>query len=519
MRPPLGPSRPGLLVATVLVALVGAAAALAAQDASPYVPLEHWTMPYVEHLIARGLVRDPTPLTRPFRRHDLVAALQAVDTLTASASELHTLHRLLAALDVAHPAPRYRIVADVGLAAATYARRDPLAAITDTGPRQAGVGHGTVNGGLDIEFAFGPVVAVTHPYLDTRLKYDPDWYGQKTRVVAGRAAESYVTAQWRFGEVFFGRLDRNWGPSGIQGLYLSDNPYGLDHLGIALGTANFQLQAIATQLEDRVDSTGALVHRYMRQHRLWVRPNNRLALALWEGTIPAGPGRQFEPWYLNIMNLGLLEQQNAGGKIESALGLDIERHGTVTLFAQYMQGDIQVDRKGPADLKPTSYGLTVGATGSLGVAAAAWTAFYTRVANLAYRDETNYDTPQYHGLGTGRNFADYDQATVQLGLLPRPGLLLHPELTLLRQGEGDPRHPFPPVAAYPTTPTIFQGTVERTLRAALSGTYAPTERLGVTFDVGVHHITNFQHVTGDTRTKFIGSVGVNYRFAWMGALP
>ncbi|HEX4601035.1 MAG TPA: hypothetical protein VH116_06565, partial [Gemmatimonadales bacterium] len=486
---------------------------------SPYVPLGHWTMPYVEHLIARGIITDPTPLTRPLKRHDLVVALHAVDTLTVSASVLATLHRLLAALDVAQPAPRYRLVADVGLAAATYARRDPLAAITDTGPRQAGAGHGTANGGLDIELLFGPVVAVTHPYLDTRLKYDPDWYGQKTRVVAGRAAESYIAAQWRLGELFFGRLDRNWGPSGIQGLLLSDNPYGLDHLSITLGTANFQLQAIATQLDDRVDSTGTLVHRYMRQHRLWVRPGKRLAVALWEGTIPAGPGRQFEPWYLNIMNLGLLEQQNAGGKIESALGLDIERQGDVTLYAQYMQGDIQVDRNLPTDLKPTSYGLTVGAKGALGFSAAAWNLFYTRVANLAYRDETNYDTPQYHGLGTGRNFADYDQATLTLGLLPRPGLLVHPELTLLRQGEGDPRHPFPPVSAYPATPTIFQGVVERTLRAALSGSYAPTERLGLTFDVGVHHTTNYQHVTGDTRTQFIGSVGVSYRFVWVGALP
>ncbi len=229
--------------------------ALAAQEASPYVPLGHWTMPYVEHLIARGVIRDPTPLTRPLKRADLVRALREVDTLTVNATVAKTVRRLLTAFQPFERGTRYRVAGDLGIAAATYARRDPLAAIDDTGPRQTGPDHGTVSGGLDIEFRLGRVVAVTHPYFDTRLKYDPDWYGYKKRFIAGRTAEAYLSAQWSMAELFFGRLDRNWGPSGIQGLLLSDDPYGLDHLAIALGTPNFQLQAMATQL-DEADSAG-----------------------------------------------------------------------------------------------------------------------------------------------------------------------------------------------------------------------------------------------------------------------
>ncbi len=508
-----------LLCASFFIANPALTERAMAQDASPYVPLQHWTVPYVEHLIARGVIPDPTPLTRPLKRADVVRVLRAVDTLTVSDAVANTVRRLLAALGGAPPGPRYRIAGDVGVAAATYARRDPLAAIDDSGPRAAGPGHATANGGLDIEFLLGHVVAVTHPAFDTRLKYDPDWYGKQDRAVAGRTAEAYVAAQWHLGEVFFGRLDRNWGPSGIQGLLLSDEPYGLDHLGLTVGTANFQLQAMATQLDDRTDSTGAVVHRYMAQHRLLIRPGTSLAVALWEGSVLSGPGRQFEPWYLNVMNLGVLEQVNNAGNVNSFVGVDVERHGDLTLFGQFMLDDIQIDRKTPADQKPSSYGLTVGAKGGLGFSALSWTLFYTRVTNLTYRNEDNLQVPLYHFLGTGRNFADYDQATVKLTLLPQPGLLVTPELTLLRQGEGDPRQPHPPVSAYPTTPTIFQGVVERTLRAALSGSYAPSDRLGVTFDAGVHHITNFQHAPGDTRTTFIGAVGVSYRFHLAGELP
>src|SRR6185437_3803760 len=99
---------------------------LGAQSASPYLPISHWATPYIEHLITRGVVVDPTPLTRPWRETAIVQALKGADT----------------------------------------------------------TGHGTVNGGANVDFRFGPIVAVTHPELDTRLKYDPDWYGRKNRVIA-----------------------------------------------------------------------------------------------------------------------------------------------------------------------------------------------------------------------------------------------------------------------------------------------------------------------------------------------
>jgi hypothetical protein len=48
-------------------------------------------------------------------------------------------------------------------------------------------------------------------------------YGKKDRVIAGRFAEAYVSAQWRR-ELFFGSLDRNWGPRFTEGLLVSPSP-------------------------------------------------------------------------------------------------------------------------------------------------------------------------------------------------------------------------------------------------------------------------------------------------------
>ena len=511
-----------LVAAVVGVNLTGSLAAQqgpATSAASPYVPIQHWAMPVIEHLIASGVLRDPTPLTRPLKQADVVRALEEVDTLRVTDAVYATVQRLLRAFRPAAPEPRYRFAGEAGLAAATYSVRDPLELGRGVPPRPYGPSRLFGHVGAELQLTFGPGIAVSHISEDTRLRSDTDWFD--TRRNGLRAAEAYVGGQWRYAELTFGVLDRNWGPSGIQGLLLSDNPYNLDHLAIRLGPRSVQLQAVVTQLDTQADTSGAPVNRYMMQHRLYVHPPGRWTVAAWEGTVWSGVGRQAEPWFLNIVNVGYLVGSYIGSSTNVSnafLGLDVERRGATTVFAQLMLDDIQVQRQQPADLKPTSYGLTAGAKGGVRQGTVAWTAFYTRVANLTYRNEEPLQKPLFHLLGTGRNFADYDQATIKLGVLTPAGALLEPELTVLRQGEGDPRLPHPPVAAYPSTPTLFQGVVEGTVRLALGGSWQRAG-WGVAANAGVHLVHNAGHITGAKATHFVGSAGLSYRFGVDAAVP
>ena len=483
---------------------------LLAQEASPYLPMSHWATPFIEHLITAGRIADPTPLTRPFRTDQVLRALDAVDSTTVTRAEWAVVRQVRSDLrrEERGPTARLDVHADVG--ASSHARRDPL--------REAGVGHGTFSGGAALTLFLGPVVFVSHPYFDTRLKYDPDWFGKKDRVIAGRFDEAYISAQFTNVELFFGSLDRNWGPSAVQGLLLSDSPYAPDHFALSIGTTGVRLEGIATQLNDLTDTTGAAVNRYMVQHRLWIRPPGRWTVALWEGSVFSGVGRQLEPWYANFASLGLLAQVNTKTNVNSFLGFDVQRQGKVTIFAQGMLDDIQVDRKAAADQKPSSYGLTVGAQGSIPQAAAAWTFFYTRVTNLTYRNEDNFQTPIYFGLGTGRNFSDYDQTSLKLGFMPASQILVQPEITFLRQGEGDLHLPHPPVSAYPATPGFLAGVVERTLRLA-TGAHAAHGRWVLSGDAGVHLISNAGHVTGASKTRWVGTVQLTWRTKKEGRLP
>jgi len=492
-----------------LVPLLLFAAPLAAQDASPYVPLAWWGSAYVEHLIARGRIADPSPLTRPFREADLRRALDATDSASVSRAEWDVVRRLRAELTHREQGPTARLTLHAGVAASTQARRDAL--------RDSGTGHGDWTGGADLQLRFGSVVAVTHPYIDTRLKWDPDYFGKKDRVIAGRNAEAYVSGQWRYGELFFGALDRNWGPPAVEGLLLSPSPYSYDHLGVTLGTTGVRLEGVLTQLDDLPDTGGTLNHRYFVAHRLVLRPPGHTTFALWEGDVLAGPGRELEPWYANILTLGLLQQYDQNSRANSLLGADVvTRLGRTQVFASLLIDDIQVDRSGPGDNEPPSYGLTLGARGGAGPAA--WTAFYTRVANLTYRTPNPAEAVTRRGVGLARNFSDYDQLTVRASVMTGPGVLLSPEATLLRQGEGDFRLPYPPVAAYDTTPAFLSGVVERTARLAMAARW-DRGSVSLSGDGGVHLIDNAAHVNGASRTRWVGRLELTLRYRKESLVP
>jgi len=289
----------------------------------------------------------------------------------------------------------------------------------------------------------------------------------------------------------------------------------MDHLHLSIGTERVRLAAIAAQL-DPIDTGGAaVVNRYEIFHRLWIRPRGRWTVALWEASVISGVGRGLDQWYLNVATLSALRQGSTRTNSNSFVGFDIERRAPTTLFGQFMLDDIQTSRKTATDRKPTSYAFTLGAKGRL-LRTASWMIFYTQVANLTYRNEDNLQVPLYHSLGTGRNFSDYDQLTATATWLARPGLLLTPEVTLLRQGEGDPRLPHPLVPAYPTTATLFQGVVQRVVRLAVGGSWQ-YHRLSVTGNGGVHLIHNAGHVAGASDTRWLGSIGLSYRLAWEGA--
>ena len=507
--------RTPLVVAGLLFALVSTLPAQ--QESGRYEPSGAWTTPYVEHLIRAGVLREPDPLTRPLRRADLRRALSGVDT-AASPSGVRAIVRLLAReLEEPVDSVRWRLDAAAGVLAASDARRWAERPAADS----AGL---FPQAGLAMSLEMPHLTLVTHPAIDNRLQYDPDYRGAKDRAVGGRANEAYAVGSWRYLSVFFGSVGRNLGPTEAEGLALSTSPYSFDHLMVRLGPRRLRLELLAAQLDALPPwDGGTSAVRYFSLHRLVASPTDRLAFSLFETALYTnvnGVERSWEPWALNPLNSFYIAQftgpeMNANVSVGADVSYDL---GRVRAFGQLFVDDLQVDRAGPGDKEPPGYALTLGASGGAGGGTLSWTGLYTRVTNLAYRTPMREEQYTRNGVGLGRNFSDYDQVTARVTGAVVPRALVTGELTVIRQGQGDLRDRYPPVSAFDDSLTFLTGVVERTVRLAAQAVWTPRPDLTLSADLGRHFVTNAGHVAGATGGRWVWRVRAELRRSYGGSV-
>ena len=464
-------------------------------QASPYIRLDDPRLPLLEHLIARGEVEDPSPMLRPLRRRDAVRVLAAADS--AGASSLSLIQRLRREFgDSAGNV--WSLAGRGGLQGYTHARRELL--------HPSGASGISPYAEILGELTLGNLVLVTRPTVEPRLTHDQDWIGRRELKVSGRMADAYIGLQFKYADLSYGQLDRNWGPVGLPGIPLSNYGYERQGLAINIGTRSILLSAVATDLQDQIDSIGQTVHRYYFVHRLQARLSRRLTLSPWEGIIVAGPERIFETRYRNPLSLGYLANTiGFGDRSNVMLGLDIHwlAFGRTTLQAQLALDDFWYDDR---EQNRDRWALTLGGQGPLG-SGAAWQALYTQVSSLALRAFNSADNFTDGGVGIGRNFSDQDQLTLRATLPVRGEWLVAPELTLLRQGEGRIEDPYPvlDVNGVLPTPALFIGVVERTYRAAV-GLVGRTGPLDLAATAGFHHVVNSEHQEGNSVDRFEGRI-------------
>ncbi|MGH7498096.1 MAG: hypothetical protein ACREL3_04510 [Gemmatimonadales bacterium] len=494
------------LAAALLGALVPASARA---QASPYIPLDDPRLPLLEHLIARGDIDDPSPMVRPFRRVDAARILAAADTGGATG----LVHALRSQFEDPPNQNGWRIAARGGGQAYSHVRRDVLHPLGPSGVRP----YAELAG----EATFGNFALVSRPAAEPRIVDDPEWPGRKDLKLAWRMIEAYASAQFKYGNVFYGQMDRNWGPVGIAGIGVSNYGYNEVEGGFELGTRTLRLSGLIRPLRDEQDSLGNLVHRYFFAHRLGLRLSDRVTVAAWETVVVAGVDRNFDGRFRNPLSLLVLANQYGQGDEEGnvLLGFDVHWRAfrRTTFEAQLGIDDLQYQNRSGPNRYPDRWALTLSAFGPLG-RALGWRALYTQASSLAFRTLDPFQNLTDAGVGIGRNFDDQDQTTVTVTVPGGTGWLFTPELTLLRQGEGTISAPFPATAAEAgAIPQIFIGVVERTWRAALgiSGRQGP---LDLAANAGFHHVVNADHVEGRTINRFEGRLQATLGLSRRGVL-
>ncbi|MGI8509370.1 MAG: hypothetical protein ACR2MQ_08600 [Gemmatimonadaceae bacterium] len=500
-----------LVIALALAATLTAATARA--QASLYVPLDDIAYRYVDALIARGELRGLSLLERPYN----AGALSAGADTTLAHAHSAVVRSYAIALQTA--LQRY----STGKADTTTAIDDPkfivngdvFATGQSSGERNLmqADSHNSVTGGIGARFAMvaGPVAAMVHPILDNRLNNDPEFGGRQDRAIAGRTEDAYVSGQWRYAELFLGRMARNWGPYPIQGLQLGSAPYTYDHLYVRAGTDLIHVSALAAKLDDAFKPDNVYA-RYFYTHRLGVH-YKQLEVGASEGYIAAGIGRSYDLSLVNPVNVYALTWRNERNSGNLSLGGNLAYHGgrLGNYTAELFLDDIQIDRGCTTVCKePSSYGATLAAEGVPLWGDQKLFASYSRLSGLAYRTPEVAEQYSSFGVGLGQPFSDYDEARVGVDLAVVPYTTVKLYGAFRRQGQGDYHLPYPPISSYRGLPGFLMGTVEHVGRLGLVGGVMLAPGVEVTGDVGYNHVTNSQHLSGVTSNAFEGTARVQW---------
>jgi len=502
----------------VWCAMAVAPAALGAQ-ASPYVPLDDIAYSYVDALMARGALPALSALERPYTAAHI---RDAADTaLAQGASPVMTgyLRALEASLEryelrkKGEPASdslpfRAKASFDIYGTAESSARHELMLADTKNDAEPGSAGYFVFGGGN----LAGSVRAI----LDNRLNKDPDFTGKKDRKIAGRTQDGYVGGQWKYAEVAFGRVARNWGPPSLHGLQLSGAPFTYDHLYTRFGTDRLHVSSVIARLENYVLPSGDQVARYFAIHRLAYK-KGRYEGALSEGYVYTGVGRGLEFSLINPFNVYSLSWRNE--RVDGNLSMGFESSWRAGKFGTYAGhlfiDDLQIDKCDTTCKEPSSYGFTLTAEGIPLAGDQRLFASYTRVSNLAYHTPNPAERYASFGIGLGRPYSDYDELRVgaDIALVPRTPLKLY--VAHRRQGEGDYRNAYPPVADYGTTPVFLSGVVWTVNRVGLSGSSSLSRDFQIVGDAGINQVTNRRHLVGNDITAFEGRVKLVWVPRWL----
>lgn len=481
------------------------AASLGAQ-ASALVSRDDPRLPLFEHLVIRGDVSDPSPMWRPIRKRQILESLMQGGGGGKVGAELTEAFRE----EPVKEGATWEAAGRAGVQSFSHARRQLLQPAGDGGTRpfaEAGFLARTVQGVVALRAAYEP-----------RLALDPDWVdtaSAEPRNDEWRLVEGYASIEGKGANVSYGRFDRAWGVTGESGLAASPESYPLDALAISYLRGKIQIDFSGAPLRQVQDAIRPERYRYTTSHRLAIRPNARLMVALWETGIVSTESRNVvttiaSPFYPLFLK-GLFGSNDDANTI---LGADLwwRVAAPILLEAQFALDDAGSNE--PEDARPARWGATLGVAGPLG-GTLSWRARVTAATSLLYRTHRPEEFYTDGTVGIGRNYADQWQASLAMGIPIEGVWLVTPEVVWLRQGEGNLRAPFPTGPDLAATPTFFIGTRTTTWRfgIALSG---QNGNLALQGSGGLHAISNADHVPGSSVTRFEGRIQATIGFSTRG---
>jgi len=481
-----------------------------------WIPIDHPGMPFFEQLVRQGAIDDPTPQLRPVRAADVRRVLGAArcDGKPTCESIVGRLLRTWAAPDTRN---EWQAAARIGALAYNHARKDPLYPDDQHDVFQP---YAEVGASLRIHGLSAGIRTIG----ESRVNVDPDWTGPRDAVPAFRIADAWLALETPHAALRIGSGQRNWGPVGVQGLAISNGAYSRPDIALELHNRVLHFSLIVAPLNDLVAGSGKPIDRWFAAHRLAVTPTAGLTIAVWETVVAGTTGRTALSAVDGLIGVFAFQRQFGRADDRNVI-LGVDASWQIGRDAR-IEGQLAVDdfRLLAADTsvgefdRPDRYAFTMQANGALR-SGISWLARYTRVSSLAYRTTAPAESFLYRGVGIARVFPDNDVLTLGAGVTASAHVLLEPNVSVLRQGEGRIQTAFPQdEESLASTPSFLIGTVRSTVRLGMRAT-AELGPVSLEADVGANRTRNPQHLAGPARNRLDGRLLITIGARRAGGFP
>ena len=364
---------------------------------------------------------------------------------------------------------------------------------------------------------------VNRTMINSEYKDDSLFFGDTGEWIFGKINDAYVNVNAGHFDVFFGRMDRNWGTLSSPGLILSNNPYSYDHAQISYTAKRVKLSLIVTRLEDLIafSSQGNYPdslfnsRKFLTAHRLDFSISENMQMAFTEVAVYGGPDRDFEFGFLNPLNYFYLVQRNNHVQINGIWAVDLfyKPHTNLNFFLQFLLDDIIVNNEPGQDDRaqyPDRFGINLKISeADLFMKGLQTEVEFTRIGNRTYHSFRTWENFHFQEKGLGYPTSSFERVGLSLSYFNLFPAVIKLQTSYQRTGDIKFTDGFPgEKEKFPI------GIVEKLWDLNLEFSYFLNVWSRLTTKLGYERFGNFRHVKDDNRSNFKLILGLHVNLAF-----
>ncbi len=326
----------------------------------------------------------------------------------------------------------------------------------------------------------------------------------------GRIANSYIKYNQQYINIFYGRINRNFGLINTYSLIQSDNPYSYDHFLFDISNDDIKYSFLTSRLEDiygydvRNDSIPNYdwYKRFITIHRLEIAISKKLDIAITESILYGGINQSWISMYINPMNIYFLNKMSDRKGLEEteanalmAIEFMYKPIKNITLYTQFLVDDIDFTES-LRSIYPDRLGIYSKIVLTDLFPKSLFYLDYIRISNWTYNSFYTFGNYIYYSKSMGYPKNGVENFTLGFNYFNIPNFIISLKTQYTQERLQDITSPF--IAEKSKFPI---GISQETIGTNIEIDYIPKSNISVKMNVEYSHYNNYLHMLRDNHSN------------------